>query len=48
VLTRENSDHAIQAGSLVMELKEWYGTAALMAVNDIHETISKRGITEEE
>jgi len=43
-----NSDPAIQAGSLVMELKEWYGTAALMAVNDIHETISKRGITEEE
>ena len=43
-----NSDPAIQAGSLVLELKEWYGTAALMAVNDIHETISKRGITEEE
>ena len=43
-----NSDPAIQAGILVMELKEWYGTAALMAVNDIHETISKRGITEEE
>ena len=43
-----NSDPAIQAGILVMELKEWYGTAALMTVNDIHETISKRGITEEE
>ncbi len=25
------SDPAIQAGSLVMELKEWYGSAALMA-----------------
>ncbi len=43
-----NSDPAIQAGSLVMELKEWYGTAALMAVNDIHKTISRLGITEEE
>ena len=43
-----NSDPAIQAGSLVMELKEWYGTAALMAVTDIHETIPKKGITEEE
>lgn len=43
-----NSDPAIQAGSLVMELKEWYGTAALMAVNDIHKTISRQGITEEE
>lgn len=35
------SDPAIQAGSLVMELKEWYGTAALMAVNQIHQTIKK-------
>ena len=43
-----NSDPAIQAGSLVMELKEWYGTAALTAVNDIHKTISRQGITEEE
>ncbi len=43
-----NSDPAIQAGSLVMELKEWYGTAALMAVVNIHETISKQGITEKE
>ncbi len=43
-----NSDPAIQAGSLVMELKEWYGTAALMAVNDIHKTISRQGIIEEE
>lgn len=35
------SDPAIQAGSLVMELKEWYGSAALMAVNDIHNEITK-------
>ena len=43
-----NTDPAIQVGSLVMELKEWYGTAALMAINDIHKTLSKKGITEEE
>ena len=36
-----NTDPAIQAGSLVMELKEWYGSAALMSVNDIHPTLSK-------
>lgn len=36
-----NSDPAIQAGSLVMELKEWYGSAALMAVNGIHETLAR-------
>jgi len=35
------TDPAIQAGSLVMELKEWYGSAALMAVSDIHSTITK-------
>ncbi|MCF7825440.1 MAG: YciI family protein [Candidatus Marinimicrobia bacterium] len=36
-----HSDPAIQAGSLVMELKEWYGSAALLAVNQIHTTIAK-------
>ncbi len=36
-----NSDPAIKAGSLVMELKEWYGSAAVMAINDIHQSISK-------
>jgi uncharacterized protein YciI len=42
-----NTDPAIQAGSLVMELKPWYGSAALIPVNDIHKTLSKKGITEE-
>ncbi|MBN1250577.1 MAG: hypothetical protein JXR51_05135 [Bacteroidales bacterium] len=41
-----NSDPAIKAGSLVMELKEWYGSAALMELNEIHKTISKKQITE--
>lgn len=37
-----NSDPAIQAGSLVMELKEWYGSAAVMAINDIHKTLTAK------
>lgn len=41
-----NSDPAIQAGSLIMELKPWYGSAALMAVNEIHNVLSKKEITE--
>lgn len=44
-LTR--TDSAIQAGSLVMELREWYGSAALMAINDLHNTLVKKDITEE-
>ena len=36
-----SSDPAIKAGSLVMELKEWYGSAALMNVSDLHDKIVK-------
>jgi hypothetical protein len=36
-----NRDPAIIAGSLVMELKEWYGSAALMAINKLHGSIAK-------
>lgn len=36
------TDPAIQAGSLEMELHPWYGSAALMKVNDIHGQISKQ------
>lgn len=35
------TDPAIQAGSLEMELHPWYGSAALMKVNDIHARIAK-------
>lgn len=35
------SDPAIQAGSLVMELKPWYGSAALMEVSKRHKRITK-------
>jgi uncharacterized protein YciI len=41
-----NTDPAIQAGSLEMELKEWYGSAALMALNDIHKTLEKKSVAE--
>jgi uncharacterized protein YciI len=40
------TDPAIQAGSLIMELKPWYGSAALMSVNEIHGTLSKKSITD--
>jgi uncharacterized protein YciI len=36
------TDPAIQAGQLEMELHPWYGTAALMTVNDVHSKIEKR------
>jgi len=36
-----NSDPAIQAGTLTMELKEWFGTAALIPINEIHKSIAK-------
>ena len=39
-----NTDPAIIYGSLVMELKEWYGSAALMAVNDLHKEIAEEEI----
>lgn len=36
------TDPSIQAGALEMELRPWYGSAALMQVNDIHVQISKQ------
>ncbi|TDR22758.1 YciI family protein [Marinicella litoralis] len=36
------TDPAIQAGSLVMELIPWYGSAALMQVNEIGATLAKK------
>lgn len=38
------TDPAIQAGSLVMELHPWYGSAALMEVNEIHKRLAKEDI----
>ena len=38
------TDPAIQEGRLVMELHPWYGSAALMTVNDLHKKIEKQKI----
>ncbi len=38
------TDPAIKAGSLVLELKPWYGSAGLMQVNEIHKKISKKSV----
>ncbi|MBD3289727.1 hypothetical protein GF337_13050 [candidate division KSB1 bacterium] len=35
------TDPAIQAGRLAMELRPWYGSAALVKLNQIHESIAK-------
>lgn len=35
------TDPAIQKGSLVMELHEWYGSAAVMAIPEIHKKLEK-------
>ena len=38
------TDPAIQAGSLVLELHPWYGSAALMKVNELHMKVAKTPI----
>jgi len=35
------TDPAVQAGQLAMELHPWYGSAALMMVNEVHTRIQK-------
>lgn len=37
-----STDPAIKAGVLEMELRPWYGPAALMEVNNIHKKIQKK------
>lgn len=39
-----DTDPAVKAGRLVMELHPWYGSAAIMKVNEIHEQIKKMQI----
>lgn len=38
------SDPAVEAGVFVVEYLPWYGSAALMQVNDIHSRIAEQGI----
>ena len=39
-----NSDPAVQAGRLEMELLEWYGSAALLDLKDRHAALAKKKI----
>lgn len=41
-----NTDPAIKAGMLAMDLKQWYGPAALMGLDEIHPKLTKKSITE--
>jgi len=36
------SDPAVKEGRLIMELHPWYGSAALMELNDLHKKVSKK------
>jgi uncharacterized protein len=37
-----NTDPAVQAGVLKMELVEWYGSAALMMIPEVHEKVQRK------
>ena len=37
-----HTDPAVKAGRLIMELHPWYGSAAVMEINELHKTISKK------
>lgn len=39
-----NTDPAIQAGTLEMELMEWYGSAGLMGLGELHKSLAKKSI----
>lgn len=41
-----NSDPSIKAGVLIMELHEWYGSAALIDVNEIHSQLARKSVTQ--
>ncbi len=38
------TDPAVKAGRLIMELHPWYGSAALVEINSIHKKLSKKAI----
>ncbi|RZT95868.1 uncharacterized protein YciI [Ancylomarina subtilis] len=40
------SDPAVKAGRLIMELHPWYGSAAVKEINTIHEQLTKKSIAE--
>lgn len=40
------TDPAIQKGSLIMELHPWYGSAALMAIPELHKKLEKVNVAD--
>jgi uncharacterized protein YciI len=44
--TLTNTDPAIQSGELVMELRPWYGSAALIEVTALHRKIQKKSVAD--
>ncbi|MFT3701073.1 MAG: YciI family protein [Agriterribacter sp.] len=40
------TDPAIKAGTLIMELHPWYGSAALMQIVSVHKKLTKKSITD--
>jgi len=41
-----NTDPAIQSGELVMELRPWYGSAALVEITGLHQRIQKKSVAD--
>jgi uncharacterized protein len=41
-----NTDPAIQSGELVMELRPWYGSAALVEIAGLHQKIQKKSVAD--
>jgi len=41
-----DTDPAVKAGVLIMELHPWYGSAALVEIPDIHKKIQKKSIVD--
>ncbi|HZZ74911.1 MAG TPA: YciI family protein [Puia sp.] len=41
-----NTDPAIQSGELVMELRPWYGSAALVEITALHQKIQKKSVAD--
>lgn len=41
-----NTDPAIQSGELVMKLRPWYGSAALVEISALHQKIQKKSVAD--
>jgi uncharacterized protein YciI len=41
-----NTDPAIQSGELIMELRPWYGSAALVETAALHQKIQKKSVAD--